>query len=324
MARTETPGISKDVLLARMDEAWTAFAGPALALGARGLRESTPAGWTYAGMLGHVRAWHELTAWRLRAFRETGETQPPEGDAARAVFAGLGLGAARSDELLREWTTDGFNAAVAEAAGSAPTHGLLPAFFASYRKVRDEVAALNDEELRAHVSDGRPFVEALVDGNTYGHYAEHGSELAAVLPRSASELVRRLDAEWTPVREAIRRKGRSGIGDRAQGDWTYKDVLAHVIGWLHDVPRRLAAIRAGTDRPIAGAAEIDAFNARSVSERRLVGAEAILDELDTSYRLVREAVGGLTDAELQDPRIRGLVATRTYLHWDEHAPELGL
>lgn len=324
MERTGTRDISKEALLTRMDDAWASFGGPALGLGVRGLRERTPTGWTYAQMLAHVRAWHELTAWRLRAFRETGEVGLPGGDAARAIFTGLGLSAARSDELLREWDTDGFNAAVAEAAAAASPHGLLPSLFASYKKVRGDVVELSDEQLAAHVSDGRSFVDAMLEGNTYGHYAEHQDELTSALPETAQELVARVDADWTRVRDAVRRKGRSGIADPALDGWIYKDLLAHVIGWLHDVPRRLAAIRAGTDRPIAGAAEIDAYNARSVSERRLVGPEAILDELNTAFHLVREAVAGLSDEEVQDRRIRGLVATRTYLHWDEHEQDLGL
>ena len=324
MERTGTRDISKEALLARMDDAWAAFGGPALGLGERGLRERTPTGWTYAQMLAHVRAWHELTGWRLRAFRESGELAPPSGEAARAIFTGLGLSSERSKELLREWNTDLFNAAVAEAAAAAPPHGLLPSLFASYKTVRAEVVELSDEQLAAHVSDGRSFVDAMLEGNTYGHYAEHQDELTSALPLTAQELIARVDADWTAMREAVRGKGRSGIADPALDGWTYKDLLAHLIGWLHDLPRRIAAIRAGTDRPLAGSAEIDAYNVRSVAERRLVGAEAILDELDTSFRLVREALAGLSDAEVQDRRIRGLVATRTYLHWDEHGQDLGL
>lgn len=320
---TETPVISKKELLAKMDGAWTAFIGPALALGARGLRERTPGGWTYAQMLAHVRGWHELAARRLRAYAETGSTDLPSPAASREIFADLGLAPERAEDLLTQWSADAFNAAVAEAADRESHHGFLPSVFASYKKVREAVAALSDEQLAAQVEDGRPFVGSLVDGNTYGHYAEHQAELEPALPRTAAGLVERLDAEWTEVRGAVRRQGRAGMTEPTLEGWTYKDLLAHVIGWLQDVPRRIAAIRAGTDRPIGGQSEIDAYNARSVSERKLVGAEAIVDELDTSYRLVRDAVAGLSDAEVADPRIRGLVATRTYLHWDEHEKELG-
>lgn len=320
---TAIPGTSKAGLLQRMDEAWTAFGGPTLALGARGLRERTSVGWTYAEMIGHVRAWHVLTARRLRAYAQTGAIDLPDAETSRAVFAELGLAPARAEALVRAWSTDAFNAAVAEVAAGASTHGLVPSLFASYRQLRDAVAALSDAQIQAHAEEGRSFVEALVEGNSYGHYAEHRSELEPALPRTAAELVARVDSDWTAVRDAVRRKGRAGLAEPAIEDWAYKDLLAHLIGWLQDVPRRIAAIRTGSDRPIAGQAEIDAYNARSVAERKLVGPEAIIDELNTSYRLVRDSLIGLSDAEVRDPRIRGLVATRTYLHWDEHAEELG-
>jgi len=306
-----------------MDRAWTAFGGPALALGVRGLGERTPVGWTYAQMLAHVRAWHELSSRRLRAYAETGVIDLPDAETSRAIFAELGLAPVRAEALVREWSTDGFNDAVAEAAADVPPHGFLPSVFASYRKLREAVTALSDEQIGGRVEEGRSFVEALVEGNTYGHYAEHQRELEPALPRTAAELVARVDADWAAVRDAVRGKGRGGLAEPALDSWSYKDLLAHLIGWLQDVPRRIAAIRAGSDRPISSQAEIDAYNARSVAERTLAGPEAIIDELDTSYRLVRELLAGLSDDEVRDGRIRGLVATRTYLHWDEHAKDLG-
>jgi hypothetical protein len=195
----------------------------------------------------------------------------------------------------------------------------------SYTRLREESAALTDEQVCADARDGRSFVEALLEGNTWGHYAEHTDELLAGLPRNADELVALTDAEWAPLRDAVRRRGRAGLAAGVgHGGWTHKDLLAHIVGWLQDVPPRLRAIREGTERPIGSREEIDAFNEQSVAQRRLVGPEALLDELDASYRLMRDAVAGLGDPEVQDRRIRALVSTRTYLHWQEHSGELGL
>jgi hypothetical protein len=38
---------------------------------------------------------------------------------------------------------------------------------------------------------------------------------------------------------------------------------------------------------------------------------------------VREAVLGLSDAEARNFRIVGMVCVRTFVHWDQHAKELG-
>lgn len=324
MASTGIPGTSRDGVLARMDEAWPPFRSAALALGARALERETAAGWTYKQMLAHVAAWHVLTTHRLRAYRDSGVAGPPDADVARAVFGELGLPAAEQDALLREWDTDRFNAAVAAATAGSAAHDVLSLLSRSYTRLREEAAAFTDEQAAADVREGRSFVEALLEANTWAHYAEHRDELVTGLPRTADELIALVEAGWTPLRDAVRRRGRSGLAADVGHGWSYKDLLAHIVGWLQDVPPRLRAIRDGTERPIGSREEIDAFNEQAVAQRRLVGPEALLDELDASYRLMRDAVAGLRDSEVQDRRIRALVSTRTYLHWQEHSSELGL
>jgi len=73
-------------------------------------------------------------------------------------------------------------------------------------------------------------------------------------------------------------------------------------------------------------ATADEFNARLVSSHRLVGAEALLDELDTTFRAVRQEVAALTDAQLEanEGKLVGLVAGNTYGHYEEHANELAI
>ena len=72
------------------------------------------------------------------------------------------------------------------------------------------------------------------------------------------------------------------------------------------------------------ASSIQAENDRAVEAHRLVGAEAMLDELDTSARRVREAIGSLTERQVADANIFGIAAFYTYLHWEEHLGELGI
>jgi hypothetical protein len=324
-------------LLVRMDRAWWPFRLSATWLSGRAMEQPTSAGWTYKEMLAHVAAWHELAARRIRAFRETGETDPGKGPDAATRFDGLGLSEASRDRLLREWDMDAFNAAVRESASARPAADVLRDLAESYRRLRAEVERLSDEQASANVADGRSFALAVVEGDTFGHYQEHQGELLAGTPSTGTALAARIDDEWGRFRDAIRHLGRGRLTDRipdragvaaergeaAPTGWTtYKDLIAHVIGWLQDIPRRVEAIRAGTHKPIASRQEIDEYNARSVADRALVGPEALLDELDTSYRLMRDAVIGLTEAEVRDPKVLALVATRTYLHWEEHRKEL--
>src|SRR5437016_1304918 len=79
-------------------------------------------------------------------------------------------------------------------------------------------------------------------------------------------------------RAGIRERGRGGLGEKTPAGWTYKDLCAHAAAWLQEAVRELAA-NEFTDW---NAGTIQEFNDRAVEAHRLVGAEAMLDELDTS------------------------------------------
>lgn len=327
MASTQIPGTSSD-LVARMNAAWPPFRIAAGTLTAAQLDEQTAAGWTYRQMLGHVAGWHELARRRISEYRATGKTEPSAGAGLDALLKALGVEDEDRSALIAKWDMDRFNAAIAKASLRDDRHVVFTKLDGSFARLRDEVAQLTDEQVGADISDGQPFAVAVIEGDTYGHYPEHEAELAGIVPATGIALAERIERDWRPFRERVRHLGRAGLADGIPGGpadgWkTYRDLVAHVIGWLEDVPRRLEAIRAGTHRSISGQKEIDEYNARSVSSHALVGPEALLDELDTTYRRVREAVLGLSDEEARSFRIVGMISVRTFLHWDQHAKELG-
>lgn len=110
----------------------------------------TASGWTVGAMLAHIAAWHEATAYRLHRFGATGHPQPKVVEDDEAFNAQVAVETAgRHAELIR-----------------ADVH-------ASFERLRAAVLAL-DPEL-----DPKGWVEAVVAGNTYEHYAEHREELRA-------------------------------------------------------------------------------------------------------------------------------------------------
>ena len=62
------------------------------------------------------------------------------------------------------------------------------------------------------------------------------------------------------------------------------------------------------------------------ASHRLVGAEALLDELDTAFRSLRSELAKLNDAQIhaKGDWVIAIVAGNTYGHYAEHARELGL
>lgn len=146
-------------------------------------------------------------------------------------------------------------------------------------------------------------------------------------PRTSAELVERIESGWKVFRGAVRDLGRARLAQPIDGGWTYKDMTAHVAAWMEYVPKRVSEIRSGRADPLSWSeAAVDAFNAKAVEERRLVGPEAILDELDTANQRVLDEARRTTDQEIAQSShssgILSLFAWCTYLHWEEHMPEL--
>jgi hypothetical protein len=78
-----------------------------------------------------------------------------------------------------------------------------------------------------------------------------------------------------------------GADDRAlgesiifeQGDWTVKDILAHVAAWDHWEHRMMAAMLTGDQPDFSALEEMDAFNAAAVAEWRDRSLGDVLAEL---------------------------------------------
>ncbi|HVD31775.1 MAG TPA: maleylpyruvate isomerase N-terminal domain-containing protein, partial [Methylomirabilota bacterium] len=236
-------------LLGKMREGWRPFRRALNRLGLSAVSETTPSGWTYKGMLGHVANWMEKLAAEL----------PNRLEGRRGPFPDV----------------DGENAREAEAGESRSAHEVVERVHAAYKAVADLVTALPADR------DINFLAIRLVVGETYDHFAEHVGEIEAALPRNAAEYAERIEKVWKPFRAAIRERGRAGLGQPTSSGWTYKDLVAHAVGWMHQAVREMDTkeFRTGWTSET-----IQEFNDRSVRTHELVGPEAIIDELDTVYR----------------------------------------
>jgi hypothetical protein len=275
-------------LLAKMREGWRPFRRAVNRLGLSALSDTTPAGWTYKGMLGHVANWME----KLEA------EMPNRLAGRRGPFPDV----------------DGENAREAEASTSRSAHDVVERVHAAYQGVVDLVTALPADR------DIDFLAVRLVVGETYAHFVEHGGEIEAAIPRTATEYADRIEKVWTPFRAAIRERGRAGLGEPTSSGWTYKDLVAHVVGWMQQTVREMETKEFSTGWT---ATTIQEFNDRSVRTHELVGPEAMIDELDTVYRRLLQTLRGLGAGEV-DEKISGSLPYYTYLHWEEHFAELGI
>jgi hypothetical protein len=275
-------------LLAKMREGWRPFRRAVNRIGLSALSEPTPSGWTYKAMLSHIANWME----KLEA------EMPNRLAGRRGPFPDV----------------DAENAREKDASRSRSAHETVERVHTAYKNVVDLVTALPPDR------DIDFLAVRLVVGETYGHFVEHGGEIEAAIPRTAAEYADRIEKVWKPFRSAIRERGRAGLGEATSSGWTYKDLVAHVVGWMQQTVREMQTKEFSTGWT---ATTIQEFNDRSVRTHELVGPEAMIDELDTVYRRLIETLRRLPPGEV-DEKISGTLPYYTYLHWEEHFAELGI
>jgi hypothetical protein len=275
-------------LLGKMREGWRPFRRAVNRIGLAALSDTTPSGWTYKAMLSHIANWMEKLAGEM----------PNRLAGRRGPFPDV----------------DAENAREAEASKSRSAHEAVERLHAAYKGVVDLVTALPADR------DIDFLAVRLVVGETYGHFVEHGAEIEAAIPRTAPQFLERIEKVWKPFRAAIRERGRAGLLEPTSSGWTYKDLVAHAVGWMDQTVREMQTNEFSTGWTQA---TIQEYNDRSVRTHELVGPEAMIDELDTVYRRLVETVRGLGAGEV-DEKIAGTMPYYTYLHWEEHFAELGI
>jgi DinB family protein/mycothiol maleylpyruvate isomerase-like protein len=275
-------------LLGKMREAWRPFRRALSRVGLSALSETTPSGWTYKAMLGHTAYWMEHLVEEL-PYRLEGQRGP-----------------------LME--VEFQNAREADASKSRSSHEVVERVHKAYQGVVDRLTALPPDREVGFLA------VRLIVGETYGHFVKHQEEIEAALPRTATAYADRIEKVWKPFRAAIRERGRAGLGEATSSGWSYKDLVAHVVGWMEQTIGEMQTkeVTSGWTQ-----ATIQEFNDRSVRTHELVGPEAMLDELDTVYRRLVETVRGLGGGDV-DEQIAGSMPYYTYLHWEEHFAELGI
>ena len=264
-------------LLEKMKEGWRPFRRAVARSGWRRLSHTTSAGWTAKAMLSHIAYWLESLD-RALPYRLRGERGPiPDVQA----------------ENDREQ-------AAADGRSAEETVKRLDDAYAKLVKIVEGLPAEDDLHFMAI---------RLIAGESYGHFAEHLAEIEPWVPATTAEVLARFDETWGEFRTRIRELGRDRLLTPTPAGWSYRDMCAHAANWMQHAARELAGEpKAWTD--------VQRENERAVEAHRLVGAEAMLDELDTSHKRVREVIAKIPDERLSS--LFGIAGFYTYLHWEEH------
>jgi hypothetical protein len=135
-------------------------------------------------------------------------------------------------------------------------------------------------------------------------------------------LLRRLDTAWAALKESY-----AGLSDArliepgVTGDWTVKDILAHVTTWEGEALEYLPLIIAGGRPPrYVRYGGIDAFNAKMTEEKRGLSLAEVLRQLEDTHDRLIDFVLRTPDALFtHDTRFRRRLRLDTYSHYPQHA-----
>ena len=100
------------------------------------------------------------------------------------------------------------------------------------------------------------------------------------------KLLERLDTAWTAFKESY-----AGLPDSrllepgVLGDWSVKDILAHVTTWEEEALKHLPLIAEGGKPPrYVTYGGLDAFNARMAEQKRSLSLSEVQRQLDETHR----------------------------------------
>ncbi len=139
---------------------------------------------------------------------------------------------------------------------------------------------------------------------------------------SRSRTLAKLDREWSAFRESW-----AGLADdqieepRTLGDWSIKDVIAHITIWEQEALKHLPTIAEGGRTPrYAAVGGIDAFNDRAIEARRQLSLTEICQLAgDVHERLTGYLQSVPEEMFSSTARFRRRLRLDTYGHYPLHA-----
>jgi len=139
---------------------------------------------------------------------------------------------------------------------------------------------------------------------------------------NSQQLLNKIDKAWADLQESY--AGLSGaelVAPGANGDWSVKDILAHVTTWEEETLRDLPLIAAGETPPEdAGYGSLDSFNAQKMAQKRDLAPEEVLRQLDAVHARLRDYVQSVPEEHFtRETPFRRRLRFDTYSHYPAHA-----
>jgi hypothetical protein len=136
------------------------------------------------------------------------------------------------------------------------------------------------------------------------------------------QLLDRLDTAWMAFQASYAGLSSAHMAvPGVTGDWSVKDIIAHVTWWEEEALRHLPLIIAGVRSPRYSVTYggIDAFNAMMAERRRdLSLSDVLTQQVDTHRRLIDFIESVPEDQFTRETRFRRRLRLDTYSHYPIH------
>jgi hypothetical protein len=136
------------------------------------------------------------------------------------------------------------------------------------------------------------------------------------------QLLNRLDTAWVAFQASYAGLSNSRLTEPGvTGDWSVKDLIAHVTWWEEEALRHLPLIIAGDRPPRYSVAYggIDAFNALMAERKRDMSLSDVLTQQDDTHRLLIDFVQSVPEDQFtRETRFRHRLRLDTYSHYPIH------
>jgi hypothetical protein len=137
------------------------------------------------------------------------------------------------------------------------------------------------------------------------------------------QLLQKLDKAWAEIKESY-----AGLSDAqltepgVMGDWSVKDILAHVTWWEEEALKHLPLI-IKEGRPPRYSTQyggIDAFNALMTERKQNLSLADVLQQQDETHRQLIEYIQSVPEEQFtRETRFRHRLRLDTYSHYPKHA-----
>ena len=136
------------------------------------------------------------------------------------------------------------------------------------------------------------------------------------------QLLARLETAWTALKDSY-----AGLPDNQMaapgvaGEWSVRDVLAHVTTWDAEALKYLPLIASGGRPPrYANFGGLDAFNARTTAAKRALSLAEVLRQLDETHQRLTAYLQTVPEEHFTtETRFRHRLRLDTYSHYPLHA-----